>query len=127
MRWTTLCLAVSLALPPLSAQAVTQDNFLVRTTGDLVAVCDTPTTDPMRVAAIHFCQGFLLGAYRFHQAEISGPHPVGRMFCTPTTGVTRDQATAMFVAWANKNPQYMNDQPVDGLARFAAVTWPCPK
>jgi hypothetical protein len=32
----------------------------------------------------------------------------------------------MFVAWARQSPQYMNEPPVQGLARFLIGRWPCP-
>jgi hypothetical protein len=127
MRWTTTFLAAGLATLPLAAHAVTQDNFLARNTADLVALCDAPATDAMHVAAIHFCQGFMVGVYRYHQAEISGPHGRPSLFCPPQSGLTRDQVTSMFITWANKNPQYMNEQPADSLVRFGAMTWPCHK
>ena len=89
-------------------------------------MCDARGTDPSDVAAIHFCEGFIVGAYRYHEAEQLGPRG-SRLFCLPTAGVTRDQVVQMFVQWANKNPQYMNERPVDSLVRFAVATWPCGK
>ena len=55
-----------------------------------------------------------------------GAEPVGYLLTTALPP-TRDEATAMFVNWARKNPQYMSERPVDSLMRFAAATWPCRK
>ncbi|HYZ24373.1 MAG TPA: Rap1a/Tai family immunity protein, partial [Rhodopila sp.] len=102
MRWTSwlMTAAVTAAWPvgamAVGTVAVTQDNFHARTTGDLVALCDAPASDPMRVAAIHFCEGFMVGAYQYHEAERMGPKGQ-RLFCLPTSGVTLDQAIGMFV------------------------------
>lgn len=127
MRWTSwLMTAAVTAAWPVGAMAVTQDNFHARTTGDLVALCDAPASDPMRVAAIHFCEGFMVGAYQYHEAERMGPKGQ-RLFCLPASGVTLDQAIGMFVSWAKDNPQYMQEKPVDSLTRFAMATWPCRK
>jgi hypothetical protein len=131
MRWTSWLMAAALAaLPigalPTAANAVTQDDFLARTTTDLVNLCDPPSADPMRVAALHFCEGFMVGAYQYHQAERAGPKGQ-RLFCLPSAGVTRDQAVRLFITWAKDNPQYMQEPPVQSLSRFAAATWPCGK
>ena len=131
MRWTSWLMTAALAALPLgavptSAMAVTQENFQARTTGDFVALCDAASSDPMAVAAVHFCEGFMVGAYQYHEAERTGPRG-RRLFCLPTSGVTRNQVVQMFVTWAKGNQQYMPEPPVESLARFAAATWPCQK
>jgi hypothetical protein len=127
MRWRMTLMAAAIAASPVAANAVTPQSFSVHTTADLVATCDTPRGDPMHVAAINFCEGFIAGAYQFHQAEQSGPR--GRMlFCLPRDGsLTMDQAVRMFVQWAQRDPQYMQERPVDSLVRFATATFPCGK
>lgn len=130
MRWkTALILAATLALLaawPTSSKAVTRENFRVSTTGDLVALCSAPNDDPMRVAAIHFCEGFVIGAYQYHEMEQAGPRGT-RLFCLPASGLTVQQGVRMFIEWAQKNPQYMSEKPVDSLVRFAVTTFPCRK
>jgi hypothetical protein len=80
----------------------------------------------MYVATIHFCEGYIVGVSQYHAAEYagSGERPI---VCLPNPPPTRDQAVAMFVTWAQSNPQYMSDRPVDALMRFGAATWPCRK
>src|SRR5208283_555830 len=44
--------------------APSEQNFMVRTTGDLAELCsDTSPTDPMMTAAVNFCQGYIVGVY----------------------------------------------------------------
>ena len=126
MRRTALAVAVMLAACPVAARAATADDFLVRTTRDLVDLCSVDNSDPMHVAAIHFCQGFVVGAYQYYQAERAGPGKPA-LVCYPPSGPTRDEAIRMFVDWARKNPAYMSERPVDSLFRFGASMWPCAK
>jgi Ssp1 endopeptidase immunity protein Rap1a len=122
-----LALAALLVLPPLSSQAVTQDNFLVRTTADLVELCSASGTDEMHTAAIHFCQGYFVGADHYYLAERRGSSRAPPLICLSNPPPTRDQAIHMFVDWARTNPQFMSELPVDSVMRFAATTWPCRK
>jgi hypothetical protein len=105
------------------SQAVTTEHFHVMTTRDLVDLCDSPTNDPLHREAVHFCVGYIVGAYCFYNAErASDP---GRTVCLPNPGPSRDAATMMFVQWAKAHPQYMGERPVDTLFRFMEATWPC--
>ena len=110
------------AAPP--AGAVTRDNFLTRSTQDLVDLCSAPESDPLYQAAIGFCLGFAVGAVDTHLAENAGPKGK-RLICLPATGLTRKQGVQMFVTWAKQNPQHMKEPPVDGLYRFLVGRWPC--
>ncbi len=106
--------------------AVTEQNFLLKTTGDLAALCGVSKDDPNAIAAIHFCHGYMLGLDHYGAAT-------GRVFrdvvyCIPENAhVTRNEAVEMFVKWAATNQQYMSELPIDGLLRWARTTWPCPK
>jgi hypothetical protein len=113
----------ALASVPASA-TVTHDNFLAKTTGDLVALCDATGSDPLYQAAMHFCEGFMVGAYQVYSIERAATER-RPLFCPPTPAPTRDEATRMFVAWAHAHPQHMNETGIDSLFRFAAETWPC--
>jgi hypothetical protein len=127
MAWRSLSLAALLALQPLAAQAaVSPNDFFVTTTADLVDLCSVGASDEMHTAAIHFCHGFVAGAYQFYVAE-RGVAGAPQLYCLPNPPPTRDQAISMFVAWARSNPQYMSDLPVNSLMRFATATWPCKK
>ena len=60
MRRLTLALFVLLLSFPAHAD-VTKENFLLRNTDDLRALCSVRRDDPNVVAAIHFCHGYALG------------------------------------------------------------------
>jgi hypothetical protein len=114
-----------LAAGAASAQ-VTRDNFVLRTTGDLVALCGVSRSDPNAVAAIHFCEGYLVGLDHF--ADVTGRPFVNTLYCPPR-GLTlsRDQVVAMIVDWHRKNPGPASETPFDGIARWAVAMWPCKK
>lgn len=126
LRAATLGASAILALWPVVAGAVTQDNFLVRTTDDLVQLCSPGASDDLRIQAIHFCEGFVVGADQYYVAERAGTN-APRLFCAPTPSPSRDEVVRMFVDWARANPQYSSDRPADLLVRFGAATWPCGK
>lgn len=123
MRGSPMLAAVMVGLWSAPSWAVTEDNFLARTTGDMIALCAADRSDPLRVAAIHFCEGFLLGAFQYHQA-VSAATGKGRA-CLPNPPPTRDQGVAQFVSWVQAHPQYMSEKPVDTMYRFITTTWPC--
>jgi hypothetical protein len=107
-----------------SAAPVTKDNFTVRTTGDLIALCGVARDDPNATAAIHFCHGYYVGMD--HYAEVTGRVFRNRLFCPPEgVKLTRDQVIGMLVDWHRKNPQHAFEPPFDGIIRFATATWPC--
>jgi hypothetical protein len=121
MRFVAPTIAAATCFIACSAGATTREDFTLQTTRDLVNVCSTPEDDPMRVAAIHFCEGYLVGAFQVYQKAIA---PTTRLVCM-SQPPTRDQGVAMFVEWAKAHPQYMNDSAVDGLFRFLSEGWPC--
>ena len=59
-----------------------ETDFQVMTTGDLVRLCEATPTDATGIAALHFCHGFAVGAFQYHQiaaaAEAKPP-----LFCEP--------------------------------------------
>lgn len=122
-KFVMLLVIATLILPVIS-QAVTTENFRARTTQDLVSLCGSPATDPLHKEAVHFCEGYMVGAYSYYDAENCGPggsHSV----CLSTPVPSRDKVVAMFVQWANAHPQYMGEKPVDTLFRFLDATYPC--
>ncbi len=120
-----LVLVAALILPGL-AGAVTEEDFKVKTTQNLINLCTASANDPYRDKAIHFCHGYLVGAYDYHVTENSGPDGV-MGFCLPDPPPSRNTAISMFVEWAKAHPQYMGEKPVDTEFRFIAETWPCKK
>src|SRR5262245_20236918 len=114
LRWMLTLAVFALAR---SASAVTPINFQMKTGADLVALCATPTDDPLYMAAIHFCHGFGAGTYQALQ-EVSNHKGLKPIFCPPDPPPTRNEAIKKFVAWAQANPQYQTDVPADLVGRF---------
>jgi hypothetical protein len=112
------------ALWPLASEAVTQDSFLVRTTQDIVELCTAPPSDPLHVQAVHFCHGYLVGAFQYHVSTFptSGPDA---MFCLPEPQPSRNETIARFIEWARSNPRYLGERPVETEFRWLAAAFPC--
>ena len=121
---TLLVLLIAVLLPGLVAGAVTEADFETKTTRNLINLCTAAPDDPRYREAIHFCYGYLVGAYDYYKAQTSGPD--GRPFvCPPDPPPTRNQAIQMFIEWAKAHPQYMNEVPVETEFRFLMEKWPC--
>jgi hypothetical protein len=116
--------AALLAALSLPAQAISENQFMVHNTQDIIDVCTAPTTDPLYTAAINFCHGYLVGAYHYQEALYSGPD-VKPVVCPPDPPPTHSEGVAKYIEWAKAHPQYANDRAVDSLSRFLAETWPC--
>jgi hypothetical protein len=124
--WTSgfaLCLAMSAG----SAQAaITEDSFLVRSTGDLIELCSAAPADAMYTAASNFCHGFAVGVYRVLQEQDMARRS-NRLFCAPNPTPTRNEAIANFVQWAKADAQRLAQSPADGIAMYLAQQFPCPR
>lgn len=107
-----------------TTQAPPERDFQVRTTSDLVRLCEAKPVDPTGIAALHFCQGFAVGAYQYHQIAVAAEQR-RPLFCAPNPPPTRNEAIAGFVAWARQNPNQLNTPPVEGMFRFLAQQYPC--
>ena len=122
-KWILFVLIGTFLIPGL-AGAVTEDDFVIDTTGDLIQLCTTPKGDPLHGEAVYFCVGFLLGSFHYHVAEHAGPD--GKcLVCLPDPPPSRSQAAAMFVNWAKKHPEYMDEEAVETWFRFLIEKWPC--
>jgi hypothetical protein len=108
------------------AGATTAEDFQVKTTQDLLDLCTVSASDPQAQQAIHFCHGYLLGAFHYHLAESDGPDAAKRLACIPSA-ITRNDAVAMFVEWVKAHPQYLKELPVETEFRFLTEKWPCAK
>jgi Rap1a immunity proteins len=115
-----LCVATA---PTYGHAAVTEDEFLVRTTGDLVDLCKAVSADPYYTAAINFCHGFSVGVYRVLEAENEAKPR--RMFCVPEPAPHRADAIAGFVQWMDANPDEKTHAPADGIAAYLQKQFPC--
>ena len=122
-------LLVSLLVPGLARAAVTDEDFEVKTTRNLINLCAVSADDPRAKEAIQMCEGYMVGAFHFYLATNSGKSDRGdmRLVCMPNPAPSRDEAIAMFVEWAKANPQYMKEPPVESEFRFLSAKWPCKK
>jgi hypothetical protein len=119
---TALISALAMVPRPVPA-ATTQDSFLLRTAGDLVAVCSPASDDPLMAAAVGVCEGFTVGVFRTLEEIQAGFR--AKLFCMPTPGPARSQAIASFVAWAQANPDVVSGAPADAILRYLQQTYPC--
>ncbi len=101
-----------------------ETNFRVATTRDLVQLCEATPNDPTGIAALHFCHGFAVGAYQYHQI-VAAAEKKPPLFCEPNPRPTRNAIIADFVSWANQNPKAMDTPPVEGMFRYLAQRYPC--
>jgi hypothetical protein len=107
------------------AAPVSQDDFLVTTTANLVSLCSAATTDPLYTPARNFCQGFAVGTYRLIVIEEAAARSRHKLFCLPATGPSRDQAIAAFVQWASSRPKTLASSPTDGIVEYLIAQFPC--
>lgn len=105
--------------------AVSTDDFLVRTTGDLVKLCSADTTDPLYAAAIHFCHGFGAGVFQTEQLHQAASR-AAPLYCAPNPMPTRNESVAGFVAWARATSAVANEAPAAGVLHYLMQTYPCP-
>ena len=120
--WILAPLVVATSLVA-SAADVTEEDFELLKTRNLLNLCAVSADDPRHAEAIHFCHGFMVGAYDYHHAAAGPENPP--LVCFPEETVTRNEAVEMFVAWLREHPQYMDERPVDTEFRFLVETWPC--
>jgi Ssp1 endopeptidase immunity protein Rap1a len=124
MRWKGWVIVLTMLLWPFYPAALTRDDFLIRTTQDVITLCTASESEPLYQAAIGFCHGDAAGAYQYYQATTAGAEQA-TLVCLPEPPPTRAEAIQMFVAWAKAHPQYLNERPVDSLCRFLGTTFAC--
>jgi hypothetical protein len=108
------------------ADVLSQDQFMMRNTGDLVALCGSAESDPLFTAAQNFCDGFIVGTYRTVAAvQEAFPRRGKKLICPPAVMPTRNEAAAAFVKWAGANPNSAALAPTDGFVLFLSQTYPC--
>lgn len=114
---------VALAVSGAYGAPVSRDDFQVQTTGNLVSLCSAAPTDPLYTAAVNFCHGFAVGAYRVIMSEEAASRR--KMFCIPANAPNRNEAIAAFVKWANDHPKVLVDPPTDGIVEYLEAEYPC--
>ena len=117
-------LFVLVFLLPVFAGAVSENDFEVQTTENLINLCTTPVEDPLHNHAINFCHGYIAGAYHYYEAISAGPEGI-QLVCFPDSPPSRNDAIAMFIEWVNTHPQHLGEKPVETQFRFLMETWPC--
>jgi hypothetical protein len=122
--------AVGLVLTAASgarAAPLTEDNFLMKTTADLVALCGADQKDPLYTAAVNYCHGFAVGTYRMMEIEDAASRKKQKTICVQQSGVTRSQAIANFVTWAADKPKVLQAPPTDGFGQYVLESFACKK
>lgn len=119
-----MVLAGFLAFPVLASAGVTQKQFELKSTQDLIDLCTVTTDDPLYHQAVNFCHGYLVGAFQYYAAAAAGPNGV-KLVCFPENHPTRNQVIDMFVQWAKAHPEYMQEMAVETEFRFLMEMWPC--
>src|SRR4029453_309292 len=116
--WLSL---VATLLVPMLASAVTDADFEVKTTQNLLNLCTASPNDRRYREALHFGHGYLVGPYHYHVAETAGEG--GKpLVCFPTPPPSRNEAFRMFIAWTQAHPQYFNERPGETDFRFLTDT-----
>lgn len=126
MKSKVMVALASLLLLPALVGAVTEKDFEMKTTQDLMNLCTVAPDDPLYQQAINFCHGYLVGAYQYYAAAAAGPEGV-TLVCFTEPYPTRNAAIGMFVEWAKAHPEFMQEKPVETEFRFLMETWPCQK
>ena len=109
-----------------TAAPVSQDDFLLTTTANLVSLCGADKADPLYTAAINFCHGFAVGTYRMIVIEEAASRTKKKSVCLPAAGTpSREQAIAGFVTWAADKPKTLASSPTDGIAEYLISQYPC--
>ncbi len=123
LAFVTAVVALSIVFSAARAE-VTEENFQIDTTKDLIALCSVDASDPNAVAAIHMCHGYVMGLIHFH--ILIGRVLEGSVFCMDDAQrPSRDAAIAKLVAWSRNHPEHDSKEAVNGVVQWAAETYPC--
>jgi hypothetical protein len=117
--------AIAVSVSGARAAPVTQADFLVATTANLVSLCAAAETDPLYTPARNFCEGFAVATYRMISIQEAASRTRRKLFCLPGNGPSRDQAVAAFVQWANGRPTTLASSPSDGIVEYLIAQFPC--
>jgi len=124
IRALMVIIMVGFLLVPGIAGAVSDEDFEINATENLLKLCTAAPGDPLYHQAVNFCHGFLVGAYHYHVAESNGPQGV-KLVCMPDPPPSRNEAIDMFIQWAKARPQYWKEEAVETEFRFLIEKWPC--
>lgn len=125
LKASILGVLLAAAIVPHARAAVTENDFLLRNTADLVALCSAGPGDPMASAAVNFCNGFTIGVVRTLEKVDAAERSRRAMFCLPANRPSRSAAITEFVHWANADPSRLSISAEDGVATFLSTQYPC--
>ena len=117
-------LFVMIFLLPVFAGAVSEKDFEVQTTENMINLCTVAADDPLYHHAINFCHGYLVGAFHYYEVTASGPKGL-QLVCAPDPWPSRNATIDMFIDWVKAHPQYRGEPPVETQFRFLMEKWPC--
>ena len=95
------------------------------TTAELLAYCDNEGPVGEVRDGQNFCDGFILGNGLLYLEQVRAGS-IEPMACAEREPTLAEMRSA-FVAWAEANPEHLQDKPVDGFWRAMAATYPCPE
>ena len=121
-KWIFLVLLGCFLIPGWAGAV--EDHFVLDTTADLIELCTVPKSNPLHDEAVNFSIGFLVGAYHYHVVANTGPKG-NSLVCLPDPPPPRAKVVAMFIDWAKKHPEYMNEEPVETWFRVLMENYPC--
>lgn len=96
----------------------------IRTTENLLDLCNTAQNEASYPARIGLCVGYFSGVLDYHLADTRGNRRT-RKVCLPSAMPTRGEERADFVNWAQANRQYLDSPAVYGVMRFFISQYPC--
>ncbi len=114
---------IALATTTHAEQNTDVDDFRAETVQGLYDICMLDPNHPLADRAIGFCLGYVAGTAHYHRAISAGPD-IEPVVCAAGE-ISRLELAKVFVLWAEKNPQYAEALPVEGVVRAAAEKWPC--
>lgn len=107
------------------ANAADEKGFLIDDTRDLASLCATRPGQPNYVAAIHMCQGYILGVHHFHTALAQAQGEA--IYCVDNRKPrpSRNEVVDEFVVWVGNTPDVGDEEALDGVLRWAKSAFPC--
>lgn len=101
------------------------DDYELDTAKDLYDVCTVPSSNADHNVAKAFCVGFFEGGIHLHDT-LEVADDFAAIFCAPDD-TSRKEVVDVFVAFAQANPQYHSEAPMDAVFRALVNKWPCDK
>lgn len=108
-----------------ASEAKIEQALRLDSTRDLYTICSVQPGQPLYERAVAFCLGFTTGVMHYHAAIAKG-QTLRPLIC-PDHELARFEVVKQFLDWAPQHPEFMNEPPVEGLARSATAKWPCPR